>query len=479
MSDTTTDPAPAEPAQHEHDDPTAPEPHHEEPPAALEIRTGAVGSALPDLAVIPPETEMRALAQLANTLAQADAVPKALRRKPNDVFLVLLTARDTGVALTTAMREFHVIEGTVTLSPKVKLAMVRQSGQGRIWPAGDNTAMSATWHATRTDQPDHTVTSTFTWEDAQLAGLADSRCTPKAHWKGTNQSCLCKDNWKRYPQRMVSWRAAGYLLDDVFPEVATGLYSPDELGAITDQDGNAIDVVGVEALPGMRGGRQPAAPAEDQADEEVKNELIRRIESLTYEHREDFKAWWASEIGVRVANLPARLVAKAKARLAFVEAQPGAVEQAPAAESPQDAEEGQTADGEGDAPEEAQAAEEPAQGRQLNEAESELLGGIMGAADDVRHVVEGTEPAAAGPDDLVGIVIGMASAMSGAQIKADFRANGMQPPRGNDPLLRTVWSEWTVARAMTAVLGWISLALVGANLADEDEVAEFIAAARA
>lgn len=417
-------------------------------PAAIEVHEArAVGAAM-DLPVIPAEHEMNGLAAMANTLAYADAVPKALRRKPNDVFLVLLTARDTGVALTTAMREFHVIEGTVTLSPKVKLAMVRASGAGRIWPAPANDANGATWYAVRADQPDHTVESTFTWEDAQLAGLVDSRCSPKAHWKQGNQSCMCKDNWKRYPQRMVSWRAAGYLLDDVFPEVATGLYSPDELGAITNADGEPIEVSAVEPLQGMKSGSRPTGP-EPAASDEDRAEIASRIQALTDEARGLLVAWWKDEIGIKVEHLPARLVSKIKARLSFTEGLP---ENEGAGNDAQEPEDGPTAPEppeEPGAPQTSQEPPEPAPDRELE---------------------EGT---------IVTWAIEAAQAMSPGRCKAEFRAAGLQPPAGNDDVVRRAWCEWKLVEAIVATLGWVSLAILGHNVVDPEDVAEAYAAATA
>lgn len=435
----------------------APEAEPEQPdasddagPAELVQRTGAVGSAIADLPVIPEHTEMNALASMATTLAYADAVPKALKRKPNDVFLVLLTARDTGVALTTAMREFHVIDGTVTLSPKVKLAMVRQAGIGRMWPAPANDANGATWYAVRSDQPDHQVESTFTWEDAQLAGLVDSRCEPKKHWKPesggrqANQTCMCKDNWKRYPQRMVSWRALGYLLDDVFPEVATGIYSPDELGAVTNEQGEPIDVAGAEGLPGMKGKRGQAD--DPPASDEDRAAIADRIQALPDEARAQLVEWWRTEVNVKVKQLPARLVPKVKARLDWTEAQLPAAD-----ETAQDDAESDDGPQEGDqSPATAQAGQEGPQ-----EADEE-------------------EPAAELGDEFTPVewAIVTAQHMPPAQCKADFRAAGMQPPSGNDDVVRRAWCEWQLVDAITAVLGWISLALFGTNVVDADDVAE-------
>jgi hypothetical protein len=265
----------------------------------LPVRTGAVGSVLGDLPVIPSTNETTAIAQLANTLAYANACPSALRGKPNDVFLVLLTARDLGVSLTTAMREFHVIEGKVTLSPKVKLAMVRQAGLGKIWPDPANDHNAATWHGERADMPGVVVSSTFTLADAKRAGMDG------------------KQNWRNYPARMMSWRAVGYLLDDLFAEVGTGLYQPDELGAVTDGDGEPIDVQAVESLPGLRGGRAPAPPdpavelgwPDGGARQEAWDDLRSTLNSLPADVAAPIREWVAAK-GVKLATFTPEVAAE-------------------------------------------------------------------------------------------------------------------------------------------------------------------------
>lgn len=262
-----------------------------------------------DLPIIPGGGELRDLAAMAVTLAGAEAVPRALHGKPNDVFQVLLTARDLGVAVTTAMREFHVIDGRVTLSPKVKLAMVNERGVRdgwAVWPDPGNDKVAATWHATRRDRPGVAFSSTFTYEDAQNVG-----------------NLVNKDNWKRYPQRMLSWRALGYLLDDVFPEVATGIYSPDELGGMTDEEGRVIDVASADSLPGMTGPKPPPLDAATTlASEEVRFEIACRIAALPEESREALRERWKMNqtlTGKSVQHLPVTAAKAAQSILNGIE----------------------------------------------------------------------------------------------------------------------------------------------------------------
>jgi hypothetical protein len=263
-----------------------------------------VAPLLGDVPTVPAVGELQTLAQLARTFAMADLVPSALRDKPADCLLVLMTARDLGLSCTVAFREMHVIEGKVTCSPKLRKAIVAQRGLGRVWPAPVNDAESATWYAIRADMPDVTWTSTFTMDDARIVPAKE---------RGSNITLDRKSNWKAYPKRMLSWRALGYLLDDAFSEVGTGLYSPDEMGAITDEDGQPVlDVTGVEALDGMANHQQQrqaqrAEAAATPADPEALWALQERMNALPPAVRSQLRDAWKAEES-RVRGVPARLL---------------------------------------------------------------------------------------------------------------------------------------------------------------------------
>jgi hypothetical protein len=257
--------------------------------------------------LIPLREELAGTAAMAVTLARAQVVPAALRNQPHNVFAVLLTGRELGVAPMTAVRNFHVIDGQVTIPPKFKMGQVRKMGLGTVYPHSgprrmpcprladpehggdcaacrgegfvvkvcpcgssepDNDGERAVWHAERKDTPGIIFTSGYSIEEADSAGL------------------ISKSNWKMYPARMLSHRAAGYLLDDAFSEVATGLYTPDELGAVTDEDGNVIDVDSTESLIA------PAKSTAPPAQPDVLAEFKRRIAKLTPEAKARLADEW-------------------------------------------------------------------------------------------------------------------------------------------------------------------------------------------
>lgn len=289
------------------------------------------------LSIIPPETEMRALVQLAVTLSAAQLVPRALQDKPNDTLLVLLTARDLGIKLTTALRLCHPIEGQVSVAPKLKLAIIRERGIARVWPDAGNNGETATWYAVRKDDPETLFRFTFTWEDAQAGGMVEWACEgPRAHSDACKSQQAkkardrtgpcCKDNYVKWPARMLSWRALGYLMDDACGEVGAGLYSPDELGAITDEDGNMVlDVMEVGPLDGTvephsvaqaRRKRERAAAGDPKlapASDADKALLERMLRALPQGGIDVGIELWPSAVGHRIADLPAGKVKTARA----------------------------------------------------------------------------------------------------------------------------------------------------------------------
>lgn len=306
------------------------------------LEHGPGDSVMGEIALIPSQGELQTLAQMAVTFSASEIVPKPLIGKPNDILLVLLTARDLNLSVTVALRECHVIDGRVTVSPKLKLATIRSRGLGRVWPDPNNDHAEAKWYAQRADDPSLTYTSIYTWEQAQRAGLAWRACTPGNHAevcaKGQGNYSVktkCKQNWYAYPERMLSWRAVGYLVDDVFGEVGTGLYSPDELGGITDEDGNAvIDVSEVAPIAGMDAPRKTAAtrnrarerqsgqtrqaePPQPASDEDRKR-LGDILGSLPPPALEIAKRMWGENHLGRLEHLPAKSVRVADSLLDMI-----------------------------------------------------------------------------------------------------------------------------------------------------------------
>lgn len=60
--------------------------------------------------------------------------------------------------------------------------------------------------------------------------------------KRESKTLADKDNYKNYGENMHYWRAMGFVEDVVWQDLNMGIKRPDELGAMTDQNGEIIDI---------------------------------------------------------------------------------------------------------------------------------------------------------------------------------------------------------------------------------------------
>lgn len=183
-----------------------------------------------DIATIEPRTgalvahggEWQALREQAQTLIKSGFLPTAVKT-PEQCLAIFLTGRELGIGPMQAIRSIHIIEGKPTLSAGLLLALAYQRVPGfKAEVTGD--AAAAVGDFSRPGQK--VYRSEFTMEDAKRAGLTG------------------KQNWAKYPAQMLRARVVADGVRMVAPEVAMGLYTPDELGAI-----ETIDAVTVEPEP--------------------------------------------------------------------------------------------------------------------------------------------------------------------------------------------------------------------------------------
>jgi hypothetical protein len=151
------------------------------------------------------------LGPTAVVIASSSLAPEALRGKPQDALLVLMTGRELGIGPMQALRMVTVIRGRVTLSADATIALVRRSDQCIEWRMVESTAERATYSTTRRGDTSPTVL-TWTMEQARVAGLV----------RGGGQ-------WQTYPEAMLRARCAAALARIVYPDLVAGVYDPDEL----------------------------------------------------------------------------------------------------------------------------------------------------------------------------------------------------------------------------------------------------------
>lgn len=354
---------------------------HEEAATAL-IERAADAALMPG---VPGRDEFLTLAATARILSLSGAAPEAVRNNPYIAFHVALVGRDLDLSPSASLNLIDVIEGKkgpqLSLSPQLLNGRIERLGLGHIVKVASTVEScyavavgpggQVDLHCRRS-WPDHAEgcecrgvigDSEFTWEDARMAGLVGPSCSPGVH----DPACLswskgksCNQGYRTYPKRMLWWRAAGFCADDWFPTASMGLYSPEALGAVVDDEGRPIDPSTVK-LPD---GYEPAAPEPvAMAAGDVVEDLARRIHALPADAQDALKLRWKgdgdSPYLQPLAKLPERQVKKATALVDHFEQRARGGEWGdwdPPAAPPV----GSSPDGDGSGPEAAPTAQDPA-----------------------------------------------------------------------------------------------------------------------
>lgn len=204
----------------------------QQPTRALAIEKAGTGI---DLGTAP--MTYTTLVAISNT----DFIPRSLKGNPPAILACILSGRELGLGPMESLQKIDVIDGRPAPSAELLVAMVFKAGH-RIFPT-ELTETSATAKGIRSDGAEYEFT--FTWADAQRAGLTG------------------KSNWKNYPGPMLYWRAASQLCRILFPDVLTSFkaYTPEELGSNdwVPPDPRASQEVAEEAdpfLPSVEEGEQ-------------------------------------------------------------------------------------------------------------------------------------------------------------------------------------------------------------------------------
>lgn len=175
--------------------------------------------------VVPPKPKtddwalvIGPVTQLAETVANTDFVPSALRGKPAAVAAAILFGRELDMPPMQALNQVHVIEGRPSLSAEHMRAMVLAAGHS-LTVTGDAGQAVATgrrllWRNPQTGEPlyGEPVTVTWTMAQAKYAGLVTEK----------------RKNWLKYPRAMLKARATAELCRDMFADITHGLDAVEE-----------------------------------------------------------------------------------------------------------------------------------------------------------------------------------------------------------------------------------------------------------
>lgn len=206
--------------------------------------------------------------RLAQAFAMADIVPQDLRGKPANVFLVMLYGQRLGLPPEISINSISVVKGRPRMAGQLLLAKVREAGHKPKIEHGDN---ECTVTITRGDD-DTTHTETFTLNDAvqaRLCKIVDGKVQARSQ-KGEPLP------WEAYTKRMLMWRALGFCVDVICPEVKMGFVVEGELdGGLEPQGvtvapaaGPALAAVAAKRADAERTDQPENAPAEDTGQQQ-------------------------------------------------------------------------------------------------------------------------------------------------------------------------------------------------------------------
>lgn len=171
---------------------------------------------------------------LAKRLAESSLLPKALKDKPADVAIVILTGLEFGLGVMAAIRGINIIEGKAVLSADLTSALVqRHRDVCEYLSLVKSTDTEATYETQRHGHK-HPISLSYTIAQASKAGLTK------------------KDNWVKNPSDMLRARCVSKLCRAVYPDLVQGVYNEDEAEEIAENariaSGEVIDVTGGGAL---------------------------------------------------------------------------------------------------------------------------------------------------------------------------------------------------------------------------------------
>jgi hypothetical protein len=149
--------------------------------------------------------------KLAGALAKSGLLGRDKARQ-EACFAIILAGRELGLTAMASLRSIHVIEGKTVLSADLIVALVKRSPECEVWRVTEWTGEKVTI-VTKRKGDSAPTTLTWTIDEAKAAQLTG------------------KDNWRKYPRAMLRARCSTELARAVYPELAMGLYDPDEVDA--------------------------------------------------------------------------------------------------------------------------------------------------------------------------------------------------------------------------------------------------------
>ncbi len=166
----------------------------------------------------------------------------------------ILAGRELGFGPIASMTGIYIVKGKVSLSANLIAAAVKRSGKYdyTVNKLADDECVLMFWTRGRGGAFVEVGESRFTMADAKRAQLADG-------------------NWTKFPRNMLFARAMSNGAKWYCPDIFGGpVYTPDELGAVTNEEGEVVDMQPAPPFTPLPNGLHAEARAEaDKAFDEL------------------------------------------------------------------------------------------------------------------------------------------------------------------------------------------------------------------
>lgn len=156
------------------------------------------------------------------TLSKSSIIPVSLRNRPADIMVIMMMAHEMDIPPMQAINGINVINGRPTISPQLMIALIRRKIPDAIIKVEEGVLTCSCFMARSSSKVhmDQGFTAKWDMEKATKMGLA------------------AKDNYLKQPQTMIRWRTVGEAARQIFPDILSGLYLPDEF---VHEDGSMIE----------------------------------------------------------------------------------------------------------------------------------------------------------------------------------------------------------------------------------------------
>ena len=167
-------------------------------------------------------------------------------KTPEQGLALMSIAEAEGMHPAAAARDYHIIQGKPALKADAMMARFQQAGGKVEWKELSDTCVSAVFSHSSGGK----ATITWTLDMAKNAGFAG------------------KDNWKKFPRQMLRSRVVSEGIRTVFPGVAVGIYTPEEVQDFDDKPRQTKNMGQADVVE-----QKPVQQAKPQMD--VDDELIK------------------------------------------------------------------------------------------------------------------------------------------------------------------------------------------------------------